>query len=71
MPPTWLSVSEAAAAFGYSEEQIRRLVRDGLVVAEKKGTMWWVDKQSLSTYIAAGTKTADARRGPKHRKSPS
>ncbi len=67
MAPTLLSVTEAALAFGYSEEQIRRLIRDELVVATKKGTMWWVDKRSLSAYIASGSKLGDGRRGPKHR----
>ncbi len=61
----WISVDEAVRLSGYSAEQIRRLVRGRLIVAEKKGAMWWIDRASLSTYLKAANKSGDKRRGPK------
>jgi hypothetical protein len=63
--PDWISVEEAAEMSGYNAEHVRRLIRSKLIVAQKKGAMWWVDQQSLMTYRDASTKTNDRRRGPR------
>ena len=46
----YVSVEEASQITGYSEQYIRRLLRQGKIKAEKKGSMWWVELESLETY---------------------
>lgn len=46
----YVSVEEAAEITGYSEQYIRRLLRQGKVEATKKGYMWWVSLASLKEY---------------------
>jgi len=36
----WLPAGQAAARTGYSEDHLRRLARDQVVVAEKRGARW-------------------------------
>ncbi len=61
----WMSVDEAATLSGYNPEHIRRLIRDGRILAEKKGWMWWVDRKSLTAFLQDSRKSEDQRRGPK------
>lgn len=60
----WVSVDEAAEQSGYSKEQIRRLIRGGVIKAKKQGSMWWIDRQSLQEYVEASKESDDCRRGP-------
>ena len=46
----YVSVEEASQITGYSEQYIRRLLRQGKIKAEKKGSMWWVEMESLEAY---------------------
>ena len=46
----YVSVEEASQITGYSEQYIRRLLRQGKIKAEKKGTMWWINLESLTEY---------------------
>lgn len=46
----YVSVEEAAEKTGYAPAYIRRLLRQNKIKAEKKGTMWWIDLDSLKTY---------------------
>ena len=46
----YVSVEEASQITGYSEQYIRRLLRQSKIKAEKKGSMWWVELESLETY---------------------
>ena len=46
----YVSVEEASQITGYSEQYIRRLLRQGKIKAEKKGAMWWVEMESLEAY---------------------
>ncbi len=46
----YVSVEEAAEITGYDPEYIRRLLRQNKIKAEKKGTMWWIDLESLKEY---------------------
>jgi len=46
----YVSVDEAAEITGYAPAYIRRLLRQGKIQAEKKGTMWWVGLESLKAY---------------------
>lgn len=63
--PDWISVDEAASLTGYNAEHVRRLIRQGQIVAQKKGGQWWVDKTSALAYGTSSSGSEDQRRGPK------
>jgi excisionase family DNA binding protein len=67
----WSSVSEAAEITGYHPEHLRRLIRQGKLQAVRKGTMFWLDRKELSSFMqeAQESKAVDQRHGPK--KTPS
>jgi excisionase family DNA binding protein len=46
----YVSVDEASEKTGYAPAYIRRLLRQGKINAAKKGTMWWVELESLEAY---------------------
>lgn len=48
----YVSVEEAAKISGYAVAYIRQLLRQSKIKAEKKGTMWWIDLDSLKAYKA-------------------
>lgn len=45
-----VSVDEAAKMTGYSIFYLRRLLRQNKIKAQKKGTMWWIEVESLQEY---------------------
>lgn len=46
----YVSVEEASEISGYAITYIRQLLREKKIEAEKKGTMWWIDLESLKAY---------------------
>lgn len=64
----WLSVSEAAELSGYHPEYIRRLIRDGEIVAKKFSIVWQVKRTSLLNYILNAESKKDKRFTPKSKK---
>ena len=48
----YVSVEEASEISGYAITYIRQLLREKKIEAEKKGTMWWIDLESLKAYKA-------------------
>jgi excisionase family DNA binding protein len=67
MPDTeeWITVQEAAGISGYSEQYLRRLIRQGEIKARKFGTIWQVDRSSLTVYLKRAGKSEDRRYGPR------
>ncbi len=67
MPTDWITTTEAANLSGYHPEHIRRLIRQGKIKAEFKGTMFWVDRRAFEAFLqkTRKTKTADKRFGPR------
>lgn len=63
----WITTREAAGLSGYHPEHLRRLIRQNKIVAELKGTMFWISKTSLLKYVRDAEKLAvlDGRHGPK------
>jgi excisionase family DNA binding protein len=61
----WVTVDEAAKLSGYHAERIRELIRDGKILATKKGNSWWVDSKSVLTHVRNMRKTRDKRFGPR------
>lgn len=55
----YLSVRAAARKLGIHEESLRRLLRMGLLKADKIGGQWFISKDQLSLFAA----TYDARTG--------
>jgi len=49
-PIEWITTKEAADLTGYNLEYIRRMIRRGVIAAEKKGRDWWVDRASIEAY---------------------
>jgi len=43
----WIPTAEAMRLTGYNAEYLRRLIRQGKVVARKFGSVWQVDRASL------------------------
>lgn len=50
--PEWITTEEAMQISGYARNYLRRIIRQGKIAAEKKGTMWWIHKDSLQAYAA-------------------
>jgi excisionase family DNA binding protein len=46
----YVSVEEASKITGYATTYIRQLLRENKIEASKKGTMWWIDLESLKEY---------------------
>ena len=64
MMAEWLTTIQAAALVSFHPDHVRRLIRGGLVKAEKFGPVWKVDRQSLLAYVRKMEKQGE-RRGPK------
>jgi len=64
----WISISEAAKLSGYHPEYIRRLIRDGEIVAKKFSIVWQVSRESLVTYVENAKLKDDKRFTPKTKK---
>lgn len=50
MVSTKLTIKDAAKTLNVSVQRVRTLCREGLIVAEKIGTSWFIDSESLSKY---------------------
>ena len=61
----WISTTEAVELSGYNAYYLRRLIRGKIILAEKKGNAWWVDRMSLVEYIKAAKSADDGRYGAK------
>jgi excisionase family DNA binding protein len=61
----YMTTQEAAKALGYHVESIRRLLREGDLQGLKVGTLWLVQRASVTEYIQknAGLDKFDPRRG--------
>lgn len=61
----WLTVNEAAKLSGYHPEYIRRLVRNGEIIAKKFSIVWMVYRKSLLAYLEKASNSGDRRYSPK------
>lgn len=63
--PEWIDIRQASELSGYNSDYLRRVMRQGKIDAQKRGTMWWIDRDSLREYMATvealGTKKFDPR----------
>jgi len=63
-PTEWITTKEAAELTGYNQEYIRQMIRDGRIVAEKKGRDWWVDRASIEDYAEEMKQLGIAKHNP-------
>ena len=61
----YITIRSAAERSGYSEQYVRRLVRNRDVVAVKAGCTWLIEIASLDSYVRAARRSDDRRRGPR------
>jgi DNA (cytosine-5)-methyltransferase 1 len=47
----YISVKDAATSMGVSEQRIRTMLRDGMIVGQQVGKTWVVEKQSLKLLV--------------------
>jgi len=47
----WITTEEAAKLSGFNLQHVRRLAREGKIVARKWGKDWMIGKSSLLNYI--------------------
>jgi len=59
-----LSVKAAAEAFGYNEQYLRRLLRDGRLQGTRIGQVWLIRLASLEAHLRNGFSAQDRRFGP-------
>jgi hypothetical protein len=64
----WISISDAARLSGYHPEYIRRLIRNGEIIAKKFSVVWQVNRKSLIDYLKEATAKEDKRYTPKNKK---
>jgi excisionase family DNA binding protein len=63
-PKEWITTAEAAELTGYNPEYIRQMIRHRVIVAEKKGRDWWVDKASIETHAKEMKQLGTAKHNP-------
>ena len=65
----WLTVNEGAKLSDYDPAHIRRLIRDGEIIARKFSIVWMVNRESLLEYVKKA-QTWGKKRGRKHENQP-
>jgi len=66
-PTEWITSAEAAAITGYHVKYVRRLVRDGKIDGAKRGRDWWIDKESVLSYVEQMRRLGTAKHDPTRR----
>ena len=61
----YLTIGEAMALSGYTEQYLRRLSKAGRLQALKRGHFWLIERASLEAYVEAALHTEDQRFGPR------
>ena len=61
----YLTIPSAAAHSGYSEQYVRKLVRNGRVRGLQVGLTWLIEIASLERYLRAAQAADDRRWGPR------
>jgi DNA (cytosine-5)-methyltransferase 1 len=62
----YLSVKAAAEYSGYSQQYLRRLLRQGKLAGLKLGQVWLIKMESFSRYLDKAEKSHDHRFGSKY-----
>ena len=62
---TYIPVKEASKLIGYSQQYLRRLLRQEKLGGIKVGQVWLLEVISLDTYLALLNRVLDRRCGPR------
>jgi len=63
------TTTEAAKLTGYNLEYIRQMIRRGVIVAEKKGRDWWVDRANIKAYAEEMKRLGTSKHDPTRRQA--
>jgi excisionase family DNA binding protein len=63
----YVTIRSAVRRSGYSEQYIRRLVRNRRLHAVKAGCTWLIEIASLDGYLKDAQRSNDKRRGPRRK----
>jgi excisionase family DNA binding protein len=64
MTTEWITTQEAKELTGYNLEYIRQMLRAGVIVGDKKGRDWWVDRASIEAYADEMERLGTAKHDP-------
>ena len=59
-----ITVKTASKYSGYSEQYLRRILREGMFKTRKIGQLWLIEQADFGKYLSDATKSADKRFGP-------
>lgn len=54
-----MTTAEAAALLDVTERRVRAMIRQKHFRAERRGRDWWIDRRSLTAYIASRARLAE------------
>lgn len=60
-----ITAQEAARITGYTEHNIRKLARSGVIQAERFGKMWMLDEDAVRAYVAQMRTLGPAKHTPR------
>lgn len=60
-----ITAQEAARLTGYTEHNIRKLARSGIIPAERFGRMWVLDEDAIQAYVAQMRVLGSAKHTPR------
>jgi len=60
----YTTVKAASLFSGYSEQYIRRLLRNGNLKSKRIGQIWLIEKTRFENYLQEANKSSDKRFGP-------
>ena len=60
----YITVKAASNSSGYSDQYIRRLLRNGYLKTKRIGQIWLIEKTGFEKYLLEAKKSTDKRFGP-------
>ena len=63
----YFAVSSASKRFGYSQQYIRRLLRENMLIGRKIGQIWLIEKGSVENYILSTFHVDEERFGSRNK----
>lgn len=60
----YITVKIASQWSGYSDQYIRRMLRNGYLKSKRIGQIWLIEKTGFESYLLEAKKSSDKRFGP-------
>ncbi len=61
----YITIEEAIRSTGYTDQYLRRMAKEGRILALKWGHLWMIHRASLQEYVQRAESTQDRRFGPR------